>query len=115
MLRSRSRRSSSIRETDPFCVGEEIRMNVLRDESTLAGGADDNILTGVSLLEPRSFLLPAEEGPYSAQELAEWVQLYYFAHFGFYPPEAEAEKNKDGSFTVHLAEIVEDHTATSAW
>ncbi|MBQ5405575.1 MAG: hypothetical protein IIU18_02970 [Oscillospiraceae bacterium] len=90
-------------------------MNVLRDESTLAGGADDNILTGVSLLEPRSFLLPAEEGPYSAQELAEWVQLYYFAHFGFYPPEAEAEKNKDGSFTVHLAEIVEDHTATSAW
>ena len=47
-------------------------MNVLRDESTLAGGADDNILTGVSLLEPRSFLLPAEEGPYSAQELAEW-------------------------------------------
>ena len=43
------------------------------------------------------------------------VQLYYFAHFGFYPPEAEAEKNKDGSFTLHLAEIVEDHTATSAW
>jgi len=96
-----------------------IMMNVKRDESTLAGGADDNILTGVYLLEPRTYLLPESEGPYTAEELAAWAQIYYFTHNGFFPPEAEAEKNADGSFTVHLYEVVEmggiTHTATSAW
>ena len=94
-------------------------MNVTRDERTLAGGADDNILTGVYMLEPRTYLIPGEGGPYSADELAAWAQIYYFRHNGFYPPAAEAEKNADGTVTIHLFEIMEldgvSHTATSAW
>lgn len=96
-----------------------VMMKVERDERTLAGGADDNILTGEYRLEPRTYLLPEEEGPYSAPELCEWAQIYYFTRFGYFPPEAEAEKNADGSFTIHLYEIVtldgDEHTATSAW
>lgn len=96
-----------------------ILMNVRRNESTLAGGADDNILTGTYQLEPRTYLLPLKQGPYSADELGEWAQIYYFTRNGFYPPEAEVEKNKDGTFTIHLYEVVEldgiTHTATSAW
>ena len=94
-------------------------MNVTRDDRTLAGGADDNILTGVYMLEPRTYLIPGEGGPYSADELAAWAQIYYFRHNGFYPPAAEAEKNADGTVTVHLFEVMEldgvSHTATSAW
>ena len=100
-------------------VQGSILMNVSRDESTLAGGADDNILTGVYTLEPHTYLLPEEEGPFTAEELAEWAQIYYFTRNGFFPPEAEVEKNKDGTFTIHLFEVVDldgiTHTATSAW
>lgn len=97
-----------------------LMLNVKRDERTLAGGADDNILTGVYLFEPRTYLLPLGDAPYSAGELARWGQLYYFRETGFYPPEADAVANADGSFTVHLYEIVEiddcnSRTATSAW
>lgn len=96
-----------------------IMMNVKRDEATLAGGADDNIQTGVYMLEPRSFLLPLENGPYTADELGVWAQNYYLAHEHFYPPEAEVEENADGTFTIHLYENVTidglTHTATSAW
>ena len=94
-------------------------MQVDRDESTLAGGAEDNILSGVYLLEPRTYPLPAEEGPFTEEELARWAQIYYFTHNGFFPPEADVEQNADGSFTIHLYEIVKQdgttHTATSAW
>lgn len=96
-----------------------VMMNVKRDESTLAGGAGDNILTGVYMFEPRTYLLPESEGPYTAEELAAWAQIYYFTHNGFFPPMAEVEENADGSFTIHLFEVVElggiTHTATSAW
>ena len=95
-------------------------MSVKRNEKTLAGGGDDNILTGAYMLEPRTYLLPESEGPYSEDELAEQAQLWYFVNTGFYPPETEAEKNSDGTVTIHLYEVVEtdgiaDHTATSAW
>ena len=96
-----------------------ILMDVKRDEKTLAGGADDNILTGTYLFEPYSYLLPADSGPYTAEQLAQWAQIYYFRHNGFFPPKADTEKNADGSYTVHLYEIVKldgvPHTATSAW
>ena len=86
---------------------------------TLAGGSDDNNLTGVYTLGPHTYLLPEKEGPFTAEELAEWAQIYYFTHNGFFPPETEVEKNKDGTFTIHLFEIVDpdgiSHTATSAW
>ena len=94
-------------------------MNVKRDEKTLAGGAGDNILTGVYLMEPQTSLLPLEDGPYTGEELGRWAQIYYFIENGFYPPEVEVIENDDGSFTIHLFEIVDlggdTHTATSAW
>ena len=96
-----------------------VLLNVKRDEKTLAGGAGDNILTGVYLLEPRTYLCPLENGPYSEEELAEWARIRYFEENGFYAPEAEAQKNADGTITTHLFEITEtdgtEHTATSAW
>ena len=100
-------------------AGDRVVLSVRRDEKTLAGGADDNILTGTYLFEPYSYLLPADSGPYTAEQLAQWAQIYYFRHNGFFPPKADTEKNADGSYTVHLYEIVKldgvPHTATSAW
>ena len=71
------------------------------------------------LFEPRTYLLPADNGPYTEKELGRWAQIYYFEHNGFFPPKADVERNADGSFTVHLYEVVKQdgvsHTATSAW
>ena len=96
-----------------------INMVVDRDEKTLAGGADDNILSGVYMLEPHSYLAPGHEGPYSVKELARWAQIHYFAEKGYFPPKADVEKNDDGSYSIHLYELVSTagytHTATSAW
>ena len=96
-----------------------ILMNVERDESTMAGGSEDNILTGVYMFEPRTYFLPLEEGPYTPEELGVLAQQYYFEGSGFFPPEADVEDNGDGTYTIHLYEIVDldglTHTATSAW
>ena len=48
------------------------------------------------------------------------AQMYCKRISGFYPPEADVEDNGDGTYTVHLYEIVPNgdgtyHTATSAW
>ena len=96
-----------------------ILMNVERNEKTLAGGTEDNILTGIYLLEPHLFPLPVEPGPYEEGELARWAQIYYFRNTGFFPPECDVTENEDGSLTIHLYEVVkldgDEHTATSAW
>ena len=97
-----------------------VTMEVERDARTLAGGAEDNILSGSYRFVPRVYLQPAHEAPYSAEELARWAQIGYFMDKGFFPPEADVEKNDDGSYTIHLYEIVEIddipmHTATAAW
>ena len=104
-------------------------MTVERDEKTLAGGAEDNILTGTYLMKPvgvsidkeekRTSLRPAEDGPYQAEELGDWARIFYFRNTGFFPPETSVTENPDGSFTIHLYETVNQdgitHTATSAW
>ena len=56
-------------------VQDALIMNVKRDEKTLAGGEDDNILTGAYLFEPHTYLLPASSGPYAEKELAQWAQI----------------------------------------
>ena len=94
-------------------------LSVKRDESTLAGGAGDNILTGSYLFDPYVDFFPPETGPYTEDDLALLAQQYYFKGTGFFPPETEITQNEDGSFSVHLYEVVETdgvpHTATSAW
>ncbi len=96
-----------------------INMVVDRDERTLAGGPEDNILSGTYFFEPHASLKPAHDGPYTPKELCRWAQIRYFSEKGFFPPEADFEKNDDGSYTIHLYEIVTSagaaHTATSAW
>ena len=94
-------------------------LSVERDEKTLAGGPDDNILTGVYTFDPHVCFTPLEDGPFTEEELGVLAKRYYFRNHGFFPPEAEVAVNEDGSFTVHLFEIVDldgtTHTATSAW
>ena len=99
--------------------GNALVLSVTRDESTLAGGPEDNILTGEYVFNTRTYLLPAGDGPYTAEEMARWARIRYFDRNGFFPPEAEAEDNGNGTITIHLYEIVGidgmEHTATSAW
>ena len=57
---------------------------------------------------------------FSIEELAARAQRYYYESNGFFPPEAEVYDNGDGTYTIHLYEIVDlgkgfVHTATSAW
>ncbi len=116
--------------------GNGIVMNVVRDERTLAGGSEDNILTGEYPMLPigvgvdvkvsedddlslLTYPAAAEKGPFTPEELAAWAQISYFRNTGFFPPEKEAAENDDGTVTIHLFEIVDldgiTHTATSAW
>ena len=77
----------------------------------------DDTFSGVFLYNPRVFL---QRNNCSAAEIGRMAQLYYYRHHNFYPPEADVEPNGDGTFSVHLYEIVDNgdgtyHTATSAW
>ena len=94
-------------------------LSVEQDEKTLAGGGGDNVLTGVYVFDPHVHFTPLEDGPFAEEELGVLAQRYYFRNSGFFPPEAEVSANEDGSFTIHLFEIVDldgtTHTATSAW
>ena len=99
-------------------------LEVERDESRLAGGGDDNLLSGtyelsrrVSARDRLAAALCPGVGPLT---LCAQAQRYYEAGHGFYPPEAAYAENEDGTWTIHLYEIVDDgggmlHTATSAW
>jgi len=110
----------------------KVIMKVECDESKLAGGGGDNILSGKYV-----FTAPAEKSPkkkasdagadssdartkYTAAELGKLAQKYYKKKNDFYPPQADVTKNSDGTFTIHLYEKVDNgdgtyHTATSAW
>ena len=73
--------------------------------------------SGDYTLRPRAFLQREAE---SEAELKRMAQMHYKRISGFYPPEADVEDNGDGTYTVHLYEIVPNgdgtyHTATSAW
>ncbi len=79
--------------------------------------ADADGFSGAFLYNPRTFLW---RSGCNAKEIARMAQLYYYRHHGFYPPEADAAENEDGSFSVHLYETVDNgdgtyHAATSAW
>lgn len=95
-----------------FSSEDIVVMQVKRNEQTLAGGADDNILTGEYILKPREAKTP--------EQLCAMAQEYYQRNYDFYPPEADFTDNGDGTYTIHLYEIMDlgegvFHTATSAW
>lgn len=77
----------------------------------------DETFSGIFLYNPRVFL---QRSNCSAAELSRMAQMYYYRHYHFYPPQSDVEDNGDGTFSVHLYEIVNNgdgtyHTATSAW
>ena len=89
-----------------------VLMLVRRDEQTLAGGAEDNLLTGEYALTPREENTP--------EQLCALAQEYYKRNYDFYHPEVAFTDNGDGTYTLHLYENVDlgegvYHTATSAW
>ena len=95
-----------------FSSEDVVLMQVRRDEQTLAGGEEDNLLTGEYILKPRE-----EQTP---EQLCVLAQEYYKRNYDFYPPEAAFTDNGDGTYTIRLYENVdlgegESHTATSAW
>lgn len=103
---------------------DQVRLQVERREERMAGGDSDNIRTGEYLLlpgqgvqerEPQTQAMPKESG-----ELLAMARAGYERESGFLAPEAECLENGDGTYTIHLYEIVpqEDgswHTATSGW
>lgn len=111
---------------------DKVVMKVERKDELLAGGDSDNLLTGEYTLLPsqQSVAAPAEEesvadepvhAAYDSGELVAMARAYYEAQSGFFAPETECTENEDGSYTIHLYEIVENekentwHTATSCW
>ncbi|MGM9604652.1 MAG: hypothetical protein ACI3XG_06265 [Faecousia sp.] len=95
-----------------FSSEDVVLMQVKRNEQTLAGGEDENLLTGEYTLKPREAKTP--------EQLCVLAREHYGESCGFYPPEAELMDNGDGTYTIHLFEIVDlgegqTHTATSAW
>lgn len=97
-----------------FSSEDTVLMQVQRDEKTLAGGAGDNLLTGEYVMKPRDTAAKTPE------QLCLLAQEYYSRNHGFHPPEADWADNGNGSYSIHLYEIVkldggESHTATSAW
>lgn len=61
------------------------------------------------------------QASYESGELIAMARAYYEAQSGFFAPEAECTENEDGTYTIHLYEIVKNeegdswHTATSCW
>lgn len=111
-------------------------MSVVRDENTLAGGADDNLLTGSYTMTPgkpndapegsdkagsgTKGSLKAVEALFSAgtsddqaktytpEELCKMAQDYYNRHNNYYPPIADYEAKEGGKYQIHLYEVVDD-------
>lgn len=108
-----------------FVFGEkQVLMQVERKEERMAGGDSDNLQTGEYLLLPvqdmRESKQKAQATPLESGELLAMARAGYERKSGFLAPEAECLDNGDGTYTIHLYEIVpqEDggrHTATSCW
>ena len=65
----------------------------------------------------RGFRVTAVDG---SEELCRLAQNYYFKMNDFYPPNADAKDNGDGTFTICLYESICDdegnpHTSTCGW
>ena len=89
-------------------------MNVRRDERTLAGGEEDNILTGVYLFEPWTCLAPEGDGPFTAAELGRWAQIRYFRQTGVYPQVVKTARKGTG-YSIRLFETAKQSEALALY
>lgn len=102
---------------------EQVLMQVERKEERMAGGDSDTIQTGEYTLLPVQEIPETEQKvqttPMESGELLAMARAGYEKESGFLPPEAECLDNGDGTYTIHLYEIVQEndswHTATSCW
>lgn len=99
-------------------VNHKAILSAVRDERTLAGGASGSVMTGLYEMSARSD--SAGTGSCVPAILCRMAQAYYARHNEYYPPVADYAENQDGTYTLHLYEVVDDgngmtHTATSAW
>ena len=111
-------------------------MSVVRDENTLAGGSEDNLLTGSYTMTPgkpndapkgsdkaeyetKGSLKAVKEllsagtsddqaKTYTPEELCKMAQDYYNRHKNYYPPIADYEVKEGGKYQIHLYEVVDD-------
>ena len=102
---------------------EQVIFRVERKEERLAGGDSDTIQTGEYTLLPVQEIPETEQkvqtAPMESGELLAMARAGYEKESGFLAPEAECLDNGDGTYTIHLYEIVQEndswHTATSCW
>lgn len=92
-------------------------LSAVRDEKSLAGGADSSIMTGCYEMTSRD---GAPGGKCLPLILCRMAQGYYSRAYNYYPPVADYTVNDNGTYTIHLYETVDEgddtaHTATSAW
>ena len=92
-------------------------LSAVRDEKSLAGGADSSITTGCYEMTARD---GASAGKSLPLILCRMAQGYYSRAYNYYPPVADYTVNDNGTYTIHLYETVDEgddtaHTATSAW
>ena len=92
-------------------------LSAMRDEKSLAGGADSSIMTGCYEMTARD---GASAGKSLPLILCRMAQGYYSRAYNYYPPVADYTVNDNGTYTIHLYETVDEgddtaHTATSAW
>lgn len=92
-------------------------LSAVRDEKSLAGGADSSIMTGCYEMTARD---GASAGKSLPLILCRMAQGYYSRAYNYYPPVADYTVNDNGTYTIHLYETVDEgddtaHTATSAW
>ena len=52
---------------------------------------------------------------YTNQELQYIALAYYGAQTGYYPQHSGVQANDDGTASIQLYDIMEDHNSTSAW
>ena len=57
----------------------------------------------------------SETAPVTEEELVIMARNYTFELFLHYPEYADVTDNNDGTYTIHLYDIVDDHTATYGW
>ena len=57
----------------------------------------------------------SETAPVTEKELVIMARNYTFELFLHYPEYADVTDNNDGTYTIHLYDIVDDHTATYGW
>lgn len=97
---------------------DRVVMQALRDPATLAGGEESSIQSGDYILTKSQPTAASED--FTPEQLCTMAQDYYERHKSFRPPVADYTDNGDGTYTIHLYEIVDDgenasHTATYAW